>query len=155
MIGSGSPERELLARLFGVDVQLIELTRRGEADDGWTRAVLRLPEEHLEDCSVALALALLRDSFDDGRPRGYSSQDYVERDALTIVDLVEHLRFIEGSLTVSIDYLRGRMLKTDVTIGANGEVVLIARNRDMLPERWIRALLGEPGGLRLVPPPEE
>ncbi len=153
--GGGSPEGELLSRLEDVEVELVELVRRGEDDDGWTRAMLRLPEEHVENGSVALVLALLRASFEDARPRGYSVHDFVEEDQLTVTDLIQLLRFLDGSLIASVDYLRGRMLKTDVTIGANGEVILTARNRDLMPERWIRRLQGEDDGPRLVLVPEE
>jgi len=142
---------ELLDRVAGLEIEVEDFQRGGEPDAGWTRAVLRIDADHVATCGLGLAFALGVLSFDDGRPRGMSEIDYAERDELTVADLVRHLSFEHGALRLSLDYLRGRMLKTDVSVHPDGRVVLVARNRDLLPEQWIEKLQGKERRLRVLP----
>ena len=73
------------------------------------------------------ALAVL--SFADARPRGLSDQDLVDGDEFTVSDLFECLRFVSGELRFSSDYLRGRCMKTDITVRKDGMLTLSTRNR--------------------------
>jgi len=48
-----------------------------------------------------------------------------------------------GTLCLSTDYLRGRMMKTDVTIRPDGRIDLITRNRGEAASRWVMRLQGK------------
>jgi len=49
-------------------------------------------------------------------------QQVEESGSFTLGDLVTHLSFVNGTLCLSTDYLRGRMMKTDVTVHADGRI---------------------------------
>ena len=86
-------------------------------------------------------LAML--SFHDARPRGVSGVDFVERDEFTVADLVEHLRYERSELRFSADYLRGRCVKTDITVRGDGTSTIETRNRGEAAIRWVRRLQGK------------
>jgi len=60
-----------------------------------------------------------------------------------LVDLFECLRFVNGELQFSSDYLRGRCLKTDITVRKNGQLTLSTRNRGKTALRWLDRLQGK------------
>jgi hypothetical protein len=73
------------------------------------------------------ALAVL--SFADARPRGVSDMHFADGDEFTVADLLAHLRYQRGELHFDADYVRGRCMKTDVTVRPNGHVTLATRCR--------------------------
>ncbi len=81
------------------------------------------------------ALAVL--SFADARPRGVSGIDYQEQDEFNVADLIEHLRYERGELRFSADYVRGRCMKTDITVRPDGTARLQTRARGETPLRWL------------------
>ncbi|MCC7384632.1 MAG: hypothetical protein IT384_22480 [Deltaproteobacteria bacterium] len=84
------------------------------------------------------ALAVL--SFAGARPRGYSEKEYTAEDDFEVVELIEHLRYERGELRFAADYVKGRCMKTDVTVRPNGRVTLSTRCRG---EAALNALAGE------------
>lgn len=63
-------------------------------------------------------------SFAEATPAGASEKDFVAEDQLTVADPFEHLRYEGGELRFSADYIRGRRLKTDITVRPDGRVTL-------------------------------
>jgi hypothetical protein len=92
-------------------------------------------------------LALL--SFADARPRGFSEKEYNETDELKLADVVAGLTFRRGALYFHADYLRGRRVKTSITVTAHGLVTIETIGRGKGPLRWIDRLKGK-DGLRVV-----
>jgi len=90
---------------------------------------------------LIFALAVL--SFADARPRGHSEIDFVDDDEFTVADLFECLRFVNGELQFESDYLRGRCMKTDITVRKDGRVTLSTRNRGQAALRWLDRLQGK------------
>jgi hypothetical protein len=88
------------------------------------------------------AIGLL--SFADARPRGGSVRDYAEGDQFAVTDLLDALRFRDGALRLELDYLRGRRLKTRLTVRADGTGELETVGRGKAALRWIARLRGEP-----------
>ncbi len=107
------------------------------------------PEDIVEWAAFGLIFALAALSFADARPRGVSDMDFVEDDEVTVADLFECLRFANGELRFSADYLRGRCMKTDITVRRDGRVSLSTRNRGQAALRWLDRLQGKKN-LRLV-----
>ncbi len=90
-------------------------------------------------------------SFHDARPRGVSDRDFVEKDELTVADLLDCLRYERSELRFSADYIRGRCVKTDITVRGDGTATLETRNRGEVTTRGLQRL----GGKKLmdaVPP---
>ena len=59
--------------------------------------------------------------------------DFVNDDEFTVGDLFECLRFANGELQFSSDYLRGRCMKTDITVMSLKEYfIFIGKNNIML-----------------------
>lgn len=82
-------------------------------------------------------------SFADARPRGISDRDFVAEDEFGVGDLLDHLRYVRGELQFEVDYLRGRCMKTDVTVRQDGTVTLATRCRGEAAVRWVQRLKGE------------
>ena len=63
-------------------------------------------------------------SFDDARPRGYSENDFLPKDEFTVGDFFECLSYKSGELHLMADYVRGRCMKTDITVRPDGTTTL-------------------------------
>jgi hypothetical protein len=123
-----SPDGETLC--VRIEMQLGEA---GE-DDG---------EDEVEWAAFGFMFALALLSFNDARPRGYSEQEYVERDELTVADFLAALRFIRGELHVDLDYVRGRCVKTSLRVQRDGKVTLETRARGDSALHWVERLKGK------------
>lgn len=82
-------------------------------------------------------------SFDGGRPRGLSNKDFVETDEFTVADFFAPLRYEHGALKLSVDYLRGRCVKTDVKVRPDGTVMIETRGRGDAVLRWLDRMKGK------------
>ena len=100
-------------------------------------------EDQAEWGSFGLIFTLAVVSFADARPRGVSGIEFVEEDEFTVDDLITHLRFVRGELHFYADYLRGRCVKTSVTVRRDGHVTLETVNRGEAVLRWVDALKGK------------
>jgi hypothetical protein len=88
-------------------------------------------------------------SFADARPRGHSQPEYREGDQFSIVDYLDCLSFRRGELHFDADYVRGRRLKTSITIRPNGTVRLRTLGRGRSASHWLERLQGN-GKMRPV-----
>ena len=82
-------------------------------------------------------------SFHDTRPRGMSGVDFDPHDDFTIADFFECLSFGTAGLQLQTDYLRGRSMKTDVTVRPDGTITLATRGRGESALRWLDQLQGK------------
>jgi len=82
-------------------------------------------------------------SFEDARPRGASMPEYEERDDLRVRDFLERLRFERGELHFFGDYIRGRRMKTAITVRRNGAVTLETFGRGKSAAQWLARLQGK------------
>lgn len=57
--------------------------------------------------------------------------------------MLTRLHLEPRGLVFDADYVRGRMVKTTVTIGSNGGFVVETRNRHEMAVRWLRTLRGK------------
>ena len=133
-----------LARSAGA-AQFRKLRVEGEehADRSWQRVTCHLNRKDVDWAAIPLIYALGAMSFGDARPRGSSELDYMENDEWTFADLVTRLKLERGTLVFDADYVRGRMMKTRVTIGSNGKFVIETRNRHEMALRWLDQLKGK------------
>lgn len=132
-VHSGIDESMIFAR---IDLQLGSEEATEEADD----------DQGADDVSWAafgfmFTIAAL--SFDGARPRGYSDKDFVEADEFTVADFFAHLRYEQGTLKLSVDYLRGRCVKTDVRVRTDGTVMIETRGRGDAVLRWLDRMKGK------------
>ena len=108
-------------------------------------------ESHAEWAAIGFIYALGVLSFAAARPRGVSGMDFVEKDQWTAADLLRHLRYEGGRLVCETDYVRGRMMKTDVTVFPDGRFTLTTIHRGEAASRWVAQIQGKKV-LRPVPP---
>jgi hypothetical protein len=90
-------------------------------------------------------------SFADARPRESSVIHYLERDEFQVGDFIGCLRWEDGALKFSADYLRGRRMKTDVVLRPDGSGRLTTVGRGKAPILWLEQLKGKKK-LRVVRP---
>lgn len=125
-------------------VTLVELQLGGEYEPG----------EDVEWAAFGIIFALCALSFDDARPRGVSGNFFVEGDEFNVADLIAGLRFERGAIRYSGDYIRGRCVKTDITVQADGKVTIRTRARGSAALHWVDKLKGKKT-LQVVEPEED
>lgn len=140
-------EIELLRSAACVDIQVTETEKKPTSVNDWhLRIEGRLGDSDEDDVEFAgmgflYAIGLL--SFVDARPRGASEMDFISTDDWSAADLLRHFRFERGELRFSADYVRGRCMKTDVDVRADGTFTLTTTNRGEAATRWIARLQGK------------
>ena len=141
----------LLEKGMLVDFQILDVQVVPGSDDAefGVRVNLRLGAHDDEDPSdvewgglgFCFVLAVL--SFADARPRGASEMDYEEGDQITLLDFLEGFSFVRGELQFRGDYIRGRRLKTDIRVKANGAVIVETVGRGKAALRWLDRVKGK------------
>ncbi len=101
------------------------------------------PSDVVEWAAFGFIFVLAVLSFADARPRGISKVDFSAKDDLTVGDFLECLTFGKRGLHFSADYIRGRSLKTDITIRPDGTVTLTTWGRGEAALRWLDRLKGK------------
>lgn len=101
------------------------------------------PEDVASWGSLGVAFLLGSLAFAGARPRGVSSEHYVEHDEFTVGDLVAHLRHERRGLTLDLDYLRGRRVKTRISIATDGTATLQTHGRGKAALDWLAQARGE------------
>jgi hypothetical protein len=113
-------------------------------NEDWAVTVeFKVDEDLVETCVFGLIYVLGLLSFHDGRPRGVSGNWFEDDDQFTAADMVRHLKFKRGTLSMYVDYLRGRCMKTDIEVSSNGVVRLKTVNRGQAATRWVDRLRGK------------
>ncbi len=138
-----------LAVSFEVVDQRIEESAGG--DEALVEIVLQLGEieddgelgSDVEWGAIPLVYTLAALSFADARPRGLSDRDFEDEDQLTAADLLERLEFRDGNLHCSMDYVRGRCVKTDIRVQPDGRLNLATRCRGEAAVHWLERLKGK------------
>lgn len=141
-----------------VAFDLLDTQVEASPDGGFVRIALQFGEvdqdgERTEDHAwgaFGFIFCIAAMSFYDARPRGVSGMHFEERDEFTVADLHDHLRFERARLRFSSDYVRGRCMKTDVTVASDGSATIETRNRGESALRWVDLLKGREH-LRVVP----
>ena len=82
-------------------------------------------------------------SFADARPRGMSGSEFREKDEFGLADVLRCPTFARGELHFSADYLRGRRMKTNVVVRADGTITLTTLGRGKSALHWLDRLQGK------------
>ena len=101
------------------------------------------PSDVVEWAAHGFLFCLAVLSFADARPRGTSDIDYSAKDELAIADFIEGLSFGAGGLWFNADYIRGRSMKTDITVRSDGTTTLTTWGRGEAALRWLDRLKGK------------
>jgi len=114
-------------------------------------------QDDVEDLVEAVAFGFLFTlgvlSFADAVPAGNSGEyGFRPDDQLTGTDLLRHVQFRRGELRLSLDYLRGRMLKTTVVVRQDGTFEVTTMNRGIAATKWIERLQGKEPKVEKEPP---
>jgi hypothetical protein len=108
------------------------------------------PGEIVEWAAFGFLFTLAVLSFHDARPRGLSEIDYHPNDEFTVADFLDGLSYKHGELRLRTDYVRGRSMKTELTIRQDGSVTLTTWGRGQSAWRWLDQLQGKK---RIAPVP--
>lgn len=100
----------------------------------------RTPDEEWGAFGFIFVLAGL--SFAEATPAGMSGIDYVAEDQLTVADFFDCLHYECGELRFHADYIRGRRIKTSITVRPDGHVTLHTWCRGEAATRWVAKLQG-------------
>jgi hypothetical protein len=101
------------------------------------------PADVVEWDAFGFLFTLAASSFHDARPRGISELDFQTGDEFTVADFFEWLTFSAGGLRLRTDYVRGRSMKTNVTIRPEGSITLTTWGRGQRALRWLDMLRGK------------
>jgi hypothetical protein len=101
------------------------------------------PAEIVEWGAFGFLFTLATLSFHDARPRGFSEGDFLSKDDFTVDDFFECLTFGQNGLHLRADYIRGRCMKTDMTVRPDGTVTVMTWGRGQSALRWLDKLQGK------------
>lgn len=101
------------------------------------------PGDMAEWGAFGFLFAIATLSFQDARPRGYSEKDFLPDDEFTVTDFFEGLSYRQDGLLLRIDYVRGRSVKTDITVRPDGTATLTTWGRGQSALRWLDKLQGK------------
>lgn len=124
-----SPDKENIS--FRADIIL-------EGDDDFVE-----PADVAEWGAFGFLFVLAALSFHDARPRGWSGDEFMSEDEFTLDDFFQCLSYRRDGLHLRADYIRGRSLKTDITIRTDGTVTLETWGRGQAALRWLDKLQGK------------
>lgn len=119
-----------------VEIELVLGEIEEDGEDTW-----RTEDHEWGGLGFMFCLAVL--SFADARPRNASELDFASEDHFSVADLFDGLRYVRGELQYTGDYVRGRCLKTDITVRPNGTARLTTRCRGEAAVRWVQRLKGK------------
>ena len=125
-----SPDKENVA----VQVNLVFTSNDEEETDG---------SETAEWGTFGFIYTLASFSFHDARPRGMSGMDFIEDDMFTEKDLFEALSFRHDGIYFHADYVRGRSMKTSISVSSDGKVKIDTWGRGERALRWLDKLQGK------------
>lgn len=91
--------------------------------------------------SILFTLSLL--SFTYAAPRGYSENEFIPDEEWNLEYFLDGVKFENGHLKYSGDYVSGRHMKTTILYEPGGRVTLDTRNRGKGAERWMLHLQGK------------
>lgn len=144
-------EQHWINLVAGVDVVTAEV-RVNATTSGDKHVVIEArfaceDELELDDMVEHLALPLLFGiaalSFADAVPAGNSGEfGFDPNDQLRAEDMLHHLRYRRGELSVYLDYVRGRMVKTTIVVRPDGGFTIETVNRGQAATRWLELLQG-------------
>ncbi|MEQ9319516.1 MAG: hypothetical protein RIF41_10180 [Polyangiaceae bacterium] len=129
--------------LMTFDVVSTDIRPTPSDDDKVVEIELQLDEDLLASCALGFMFVLCLQSFHHGRPRGISGAWFEDDDEFTVEDFLDNLRYSHGNLYIFLDYVRGRCLKTTITIGKDGKCQLQTYNRGEALTRWVDLLRGK------------
>lgn len=133
---------ELLEQVAGLELCNVK-TEYTDHAGGVMRIGFEIDEEDVATSAFGLIFALGVMSFHDARPRNMSAMDFEEKDEWHVADMLRCLCFENGMLRFYADYVRGRMLKTDVDIHKDGSVKIQTVGRARVAEGWVARLQGK------------
>jgi len=138
-------EYKLVHDALLLDVDVIETDARpGAGGEDWAvRIQLQTDAELIKSCAHGLLFVLGALAFNDASPRGDSSQWREPGDQFTATDLMEHLRFEQGTLRLHVAELRGRRVETTIEVQSDGKVRLETANRGKAAVGWVTRLQGK------------
>ena len=134
---------ETPARVVSLPIPILTTEATEEPDFSSQRLRCKILRDDVEDGALALIFAAAVLSFHDAQPRGTSHIDSVERDEWTLDGLCRYLHFSKGTLCLDTDYVRGRMMKTRVTVWPTWVVEIQTTNRHQMASRWVETLKGK------------
>jgi hypothetical protein len=132
-----------------VEIRTLDISVAEGVDDAefGVRITLRLGENDDDNdvewggLGFMFTLALL--SFADARARGYSENEYQENDQLLVADFLQELTYVNGCLQFYGDYIRGRRMKTHITLHPDGIVKIETVGRGKAALRWLDRMKGK------------
>ncbi len=133
--------------------RICAFTGEEHPDRSWQRIMCHVHRDDVPWAAVPLIYVVSAQSFMDARPRGSSDIDFVGEDEWRFADVLSRLRLEGRTLVLDADYVRGRMMKTTVSIEPNGKFVVETRNRHEMALRWLNAIKGKKH-IRLLAHPE-
>lgn len=132
------------AVIVGPEIQIVNCDHQTfEGGGSQSNLILRVAEEDVDWCAFGLIFSIAVLSFADARTRGMSDIDFIDSDEFSVKDFFECLHYEDGQIKFYADYIRGRCMKTRITVEKDGTVRLGAVNRGEAANRWVDKLKGK------------
>jgi hypothetical protein len=115
----------------------------GNGDLEHMKITCKISEDDVETSTFGLFYTLSLLSFRDARSAGGSELQYEERDGWLAIDMLRCLQFHSGQLLFEADYVRGRRMKTNITLNKGGVLALETSGRGTSATRWLSTIQGK------------
>ena len=133
----------LLEATIGISIKILSNEFEEAATNTYHKIVFQIDEEAPDRYAVGVLFALSLMSFTYAAPRGYSENFFIPDEEWNLEYFVQCLKFENGCICFSADYVSGRLMKTDIIFKPGGEVILSTRNRGKGADRWLTYLQGK------------
>jgi hypothetical protein len=133
----------LLEATIGIPIKILSNEFEEAATNTYHKIVFQIDEEEPDMFAVGVLFALSLMSFTYAAPRGYSENFFIPDEEWNFEYFVQCLKFQNGCLCFSADYVSGRHMKTDIIFKSGGNVILSTRNRGMGADTWLTLLQGK------------
>jgi hypothetical protein len=139
---------KLLEDIIGTRIKILsnhyqELPGGDDQVNTYQTITFQVEEEEPDDLAIGILFCLSLMSFTYSAPRGFSEIEFIPDEKWNLGYFVQGLRFRNGSLCFSSDYVSGRHMKTDIIFEPGGKVTIATRNRARGAERWLINLQGK------------
>jgi hypothetical protein len=107
------------------------------------KVVFQVRKEEPDTFAIGILFTLSLMSFTFVGPRGYLYTDFLPDEEWNLGYFLEGLRYENGNIGFTSDYISGRLVKTDIIYEKGGKVTITTHNRGKGADRWLMHLQGK------------
>jgi hypothetical protein len=139
---------KLLEETIGTPIDIISNEYNGtptslKETTTYHKVVFQVKKEEPDKSAIGILFTLSLMAFTFVGTRGYSYTDFLPDEEWNLGYFVDGLRYENGNIEFTSDYISGRLVKTDIIYEKGGKVTIVTHNRGKGVDRWLMHLQGK------------